>query len=127
MKQHEADQTQGFSYDVYYAEEILRLLKDRISEIRYVSEWARLAGCSRGKLYQVIKNHYGMTPSALLAKTRYKCIVAILKENLDVTSSYVGSQVGLKDEQGMYKFLSQWYKTNFTELRGLILKKHLEL
>lgn len=115
----------GASLDGWYAEKALGVLKDRIGQIRYVSDWVELLGGSRGRLYQLIENHYGVTPAELLRTTRYKRIVVILKREPDATSNDVGDQVGLEGEQGMYKFLSRWHDTNFTELRHKILQEKL--
>ncbi|SMO77906.1 hypothetical protein SAMN06265219_11076 [Gracilimonas mengyeensis] len=49
----------------------------------------------------------------------------MLYENPDMTSSYAAYKVGLRDEQGMYKFLSRKYGTNFTELRYCIINHRI--
>lgn len=102
------------------SEELTQAMEALISELKdihSVLDWTRLLGYSRAKLYTVIRTGYGVTPLTILTRKRYECIVNLLQDDPGLTSSYIGLKVGLRSEQGVYKFLSRWYDTNFTELR----------
>ena len=108
-----------------------QLLVKNLANIRSTTEWANYCNCSRTQLYRLILNFYGITPGEMMSKVRFDSITEILKKDPDTTSNYVAIKVGLRNEQGIYRFLSHRYNTNYTKLREQIYReilseKHIE-
>lgn len=103
------------------AERAYKKLREEISEIRYVGDWAMKTNCSRTKLLKVIKAHYKITPKEMLRKTRYEMIKDRINDNPEINSYVVAVENGLKNEKELFKFLNRNFDTNFSKLRFKIL------
>src|SRR5699024_12171968 len=58
-----------------------------------------------------------------LCRIRYKKLHTLILRYPYKTSRAIAHELGLQDEQAMYKFLNRHYNTNFTEVRNKLMEK----
>lgn len=105
------------------ANRLCKILEDELAEIRYVKHWAAKAGCSKRNLQRVIKTCYGITAKAKLKEIRFNAIKQTLREHPGITSYGLAATVGLKNEQGVYNFLSRNFDTSFSNIKLLVISQ----
>lgn len=95
----------------------VELLKNDIGHVRYVKDWAMLAGCSKTKLNQLIKEEYSVTAKAMMKKIRLEAIETAIMEHPSLGSYGIAQEAGLGSEQDIYRFLNRNFDTTFTDLQ----------
>lgn len=95
------DMSERTKRDEYFANKALSVLKNNLSNIRSVGDWANKMGYSRS----------------------YLAICQAIVQNPLATSYSIAKIVGLKNENSIYKFLNKHFNTTFGKLRYEILNK----
>jgi len=108
-----------------FIHESLDVLEGQLAEITTVTAWAAFMGFSRSYFCSRFTSHFGEPPSRALRYVRYKKIHKLILQYPDRTSHSIAREVGLRDEQALYKFLSNHFNTNFTEVRHKLLKGNI--
>ena len=109
------------SINGYSLEEAVEVLKHNVEQIANVTVWAEWMGYSRSYFSTCFTESFGETPSECLCRVRYKRLHKLILRYPYKTSRAIASELGLQDEQAMYKFLNRHYDTNFTEVRDKLL------
>lgn len=80
---------------------------------------------SGGSLRKIIQNKFNKSPKLVLREVRYEKIVFLIqKQGWDATSQFVAIETGIGvTSDSLYKFLSRYYNTTFTQLRQQILNE----
>ena len=112
----------------YKAEQVVRLLVERIAEIPDVKGWAEEAGVSRRWLCKTMKAVYGKSPKIILREVRYEKVVRLIrKDGIDATCYSVAVDAGFGESKKVSMFLSSFYDTNFTKLKMELLQKDAQI
>lgn len=107
----------------YRVKKALQVLKKDIKSIPTVKAWADEACVSREWLYKSMKDVYTKSPKRILREIRYEKVVQSIQNlGLESSSYSVAVDAGFRDEKALSKFLSSFYRTNFTLLKTDILK-----
>lgn len=113
---------------VYRCEQAIQLLEKQIANIPDVQSWAKEAGVSREWLYKSVKESFGKSPKIILREIRYiKVITLIMEQGLEAGCYSVGVDAGFRDSAALSKFLSSFYKINFTNLKVKILNGNVRI
>ena len=109
------------SINDYCLEDAIGVLQSNLKEITNVTDWAVFVGYSRSHFSSSFTECFGETPMECLCRVRYKRLHKLILRYPYKTSRAIAREVGLRDEQAMYKFLNRHYDTNFTEVRNKLL------
>ncbi len=94
------------------------ILEQNIQNIRSVSEWAYLVGFRSSKSFsRLFRNEFGIRPKAYLDRIRIEEIKNRFLEMPDVKYYCIALEVGLEDEQALYKFVKNHLGISPTELK----------
>ncbi len=86
-----------------------RVLREKLSEIHTVSEWADLLGFKSDKTFsRKYRNKKGKRPKHVLIKTKLDRALYLLKNNSGMSCYEVAQEIGKKDE----KALNFFFKTH---------------
>lgn len=123
------DETKTIPFPLYensnFARRALAVLKNNLEEIGSVCDWLERMNYSRSRFYSKFEAHFEAQPKVVLRAIRYRHIQKLVHEFPNATSYGVAQEVGLKNEQSLYLFLSRNFDTNFTELREKVLNEDL--
>ncbi|NGP89630.1 helix-turn-helix domain-containing protein [Fodinibius halophilus] len=114
-------QEKKYCYKPIHLKLSLNILKKNLKQITSVQDWARYMGYSRSYFSTSFSEHFGETPYKCLCRVRYTQLHKATLQYPYKTSRAIAAEIGLKDEQALYKFLKRHYETNFTELREKLL------
>lgn len=105
----------------YSLEDAVDVLEHHLNRIPNVTVWAEFIGYSRSYFSTCFTKCYGETPSECLCRVRYKKLHRLIFRYPYRTSRAIAQELGLRNEQAMYKFLNRHYDTNFTKVRNKLL------
>lgn len=111
------DRKNSFVNEKIVAEKAYTILLQRIRDIKNVNDWVGLMNCSRSWFGRCIKTVYGVPPKSIIRDVRYHVVIKTIKNQDNATSKHTAYLAGLRDEKALYKFLNDFYNTNFTELK----------
>ncbi|PAU92969.1 hypothetical protein CK503_13665 [Aliifodinibius salipaludis] len=78
-------------------------------------------GYSRCYFSTSFAEHFDETPHECLSRVRYTRLHKVILSYPHKTSRAIAVEIGLKDDQALYKFLNRHFDTNFTEIRKKLL------
>lgn len=114
----EINRLQDYSKSI---EKSIGVLDKNLKEISNVSEWAKYMGYSRSYFSTRFAECFGESPLDCLCRVRYRKLHKAILQYPHKTSRAIAQEIGLRDEQALYKFLRKHYDTNFTEVREKLL------
>jgi len=87
-------------------ESAVDVLKQHISVIDRVSEWAEKMGSHNTKKFsRQIRDHYGVRPKKLMTQIKLQRVKDLISNDEKITFYEVAKEVGKKDEQALYHFV----------------------
>jgi len=94
-----------------HIQDAITILKEDIKEIRKVLQWAKVMGFSnRRKFSYVFREHFGMRPQRVIIEVRVDVFYKYIAQHPDDKNYTVATEIGLKDEHELYKFINRHTK-----------------
>ena len=101
-------------------------LEQNIQHVRSVNEWALMMGFRNPKTFsRLFRNHYGIRPKKLMDELRLDAIKRAFLTMEDDKYYCIALEVGLEDEQALYKFVKNHLGINPTQLKEQVLSQRL--
>ncbi|MEX0724483.1 MAG: helix-turn-helix domain-containing protein [Gracilimonas sp.] len=87
-------------------EQALRVAREKLKEIRTVTEWAEKMGYECPKYYSNrFKRQYGLSPKPKLVVLRIEKFQKLIKEKPELSCYEIALQLGLEDEKVLNKYI----------------------
>lgn len=104
------------------------VLEQNIRNIRSVREWAYLMGYPSPKTFsRLFRNEFGLRPKRYMDQIRLKAIMDSFLEMPEDKYYCIALNVGLEDEQALYKFVKNHLGLSPTVVKTQVLKENSAL
>lgn len=101
------------------------VLEQNIKNIRSVREWAYLMGYQSPKTFsRLFRNEFGVRPKRYMDQIRLKAIMDSFYEMPEDKYYCIALNVGLEDEQALYKFVKNHLGVSPTDVKSQVLEDH---
>ncbi|MTI88328.1 MAG: helix-turn-helix transcriptional regulator [Balneolaceae bacterium] len=87
-------------------EKAVEVVKQNLSEVCTVQEWADVMGFKSSRQFSKnFRDHYGVRPSKKITQIKIERVKMLINESEEVKHFIIANEIGLPDEQALYKFM----------------------
>lgn len=93
------------------------ILKQNISSIRTVEEWAQYLGMESKEFSIYYRKHYGLSCKKAMVKIRLELGCDLIMNCKDLKHHQIATRIGLADEHALYKYFKRHLGVSPLDLR----------